>query len=58
MYAQNAVELREGLETSKVVQNAKFQARLKYLEEKLSSASENNQDMHQMKVEIEKEHLK
>lgn len=58
MYARGVAELKEGVETSKVVQNAKFQARLKYLQEKVSTASEDNQDMYQMKVEIEKEHLK
>lgn len=57
IYAQNSNELTEALETSKLVQKAKFQARLNYLREKLVKTSQQNQDIHQMKAEMEKKYL-
>ena len=58
VHAKNSKELASALETSKIVQKAKFQARLNYLQEKLGNTSQQNDELHQMKVEMEKNYLK
>lgn len=58
IHAKNSKELTEALQTSKLVQKAKFQARLNYLREKLATTSKHNRDMHSMKAKMEKKYLK
>lgn len=58
IHAKNSKELVEALETSKLVQKAKFQARLNYLRVKLFTTSQQNREMHEMKASMEKKYLK
>lgn len=58
IHAKNSKELTEALETSRLVQKAKFQARLNYLRDKLVTTSQQNRDMHEMRAEMEKKYLK
>lgn len=58
IHAKNSKELIEALETSKLVQKAKFHARLNYLREKLVTTSQQNWEMHEMKARMEKKYLK
>lgn len=57
VHAKSMQELTEALETSKLVQKAKFQARLNNLREKLATTSLQNQEMHRIKAEMEMEYL-
>lgn len=58
IHAKNSKELVEALVTSKLVQKAKFQARLNYLREKLVTTSLQNQEMHELRASMEKKYLK
>lgn len=57
-HAQNSTELADALVTSRTLQKAKFQARLNYLRDKLATTAQQNQDMHQKRVDVEKKYLK
>ena len=53
-HAQSRAKLREELEASRLIQMAKFQARLDQHKEKLPKGREQNQQLHSKKREIEK----
>jgi hypothetical protein len=58
IYAKNSKELMDALETSRLVQKAKFQARLNYHQERLAKASQQNREMYGVKMKVEKKYLK
>ncbi len=57
IYAKKRQELTKTLETNKVVQRAKFQARSNYAHDKVLATHQRNQTLHEMKAEVEKEYL-
>ena len=58
IHAKNSKELTEALEMSKLVQKAKFQARLNHHREKLVVSSQQNRELHIMRAKVEKKYLK
>ena len=58
IFTNKKLELSKILETSKVVQRAKFQARFNYTHERVLIAHQQNQSMHEMKADIEREYLR
>lgn len=57
-HAQGRMQLREELEASRLIQMAKFQARLDQHRERLSKQGEKSQQFHSKKREMEKKILK
>ena len=57
IYAKKRQELTKTLETNQVVQRAKLQARLNYAHEKVLATCQQNQTLHQMKADVEKDYL-
>lgn len=57
-YSKSRQELNKVLEISKLVQKAKFQARLKYIRENFYTTNQQNQSLHQLKTEMGKKYLK
>lgn len=53
-HAQSRVKLREELEASRMIQMAKFQARLDQHKERLAKGRDQNQQLHSKKREMEK----
>lgn len=50
-------ELIEVIETSKLVQKAKFRARLNYLQERLFILTQKNEDLFRMRQAVERKYL-
>lgn len=50
-------ELNEVIETSKLLQKAKFRARLNYLEERLFGLTKQTETFFKMKLELERKYL-
>ena len=58
IFTNKKLELIKILETSKVVQRAKFQARFNYTHERVLRTHQQNQSLHEMKIDIEREYLR
>lgn len=51
------LEVNEAIETSRLVQMAKFRAKLNYLEERLLALVEQSEKIFKMKLEVERKYL-